>query len=86
MHTGLYPDRAGKGLHVVHGTTICGLKHQPNFVCSGLLLRALGIRWLGSGKLRGRRDEKSTENPPKGYSLQHVPGNGAYVGMGLIIS
>ena len=33
---------------------------------------------MGSSKLRGRRDEKSTKEPPEGHSLQHVPRDGAY--------
>lgn len=33
---------------------------------------------MGSSKLRGRRDEKSTKEPPEGHSFQHVPRDGAY--------
>lgn len=79
-----YPDCARKGLYVINGTTIRGLEHKPNFVCTCLLFRALGIRWLGSGKLRGRGDEKSAEDPSEGYSLQHVPCDGTYTVITLI--
>ena len=86
MYTRRYPDCTGKGLLLVNGTTIRKFEHKPDLVCTCLLLRALGLRWLGSGELRGRRDEESPENTPEGYSLQHVPRDGTCIAKRLIAS